>query len=322
MQWLKGSRFVPGPLYKATLLMAPVFFLAVKGRGVALGNRDLGCLFLNYVLFLSFAYAANDWADRLADAAAGKVRCVGRFAPWQAVLLLCGLAAANYAVASFMRAPTAYYSWLTLGLLLCIAYSIPPGRLKSRGFWGLISAPLLGKTIPLMMACAYAGQKGWWLPVLAAADLIKCGIDILFHQVVDFDADRMTGTRTVAVMYGSARAQRWLASLAAVGSAAAVCVTVLYATMVPEFRWVAAAGAAGFGPALTAARRWAAVHPSALTNLLPRHYVLLGAFCFMLAPLWFAGIASWRDSRYLPWAAVMLLLSAGQLRFYGNYRYR
>jgi 4-hydroxybenzoate polyprenyltransferase len=176
-----GLRIIRGPLYKSTLLLtAPLLCVLLLTPGSA-DAPTLYMFFLNMFLYLCFAYAVNDWADREADLAAGKRRTFSSLPASTARAIVVVLLLATLAVGYRHSRSWLYIGVLSTGLLLGVAYSARPFRFKGRGIWGVIIAPLLGKVIPVCLACIHYRRFGWYFLVVALAESVKNAIDILFH---------------------------------------------------------------------------------------------------------------------------------------------
>ena len=163
---------------------------------------------------------------------------------------------------------------------------------------------------------------GWYFLVIVLAEWVKNAIDILFHQIVDFENDKRCDIRTYPVLSGPEAAVRALRRLAAAGTLGALAMGAVLAWLVTEYRWI-------FGPALLLAvpaaavcrtrsrERWAG--PLALS--LPFPYLWFGGIVFLQSPLWLSGIAAWRSMSFLPIAVAIATITVCQTIFYLRYRY-
>jgi 4-hydroxybenzoate polyprenyltransferase len=168
---------------------------------VALG----GVLFSMFSLFC-FGYVVNDIFDVEQDRTAGRPNDMAQRASWQRAGL-CLL----FGVSGFMP-----WLWLDLGraaaillavnYLLPLAYSVPPLRLKERGFMGIACDAVMVHALPTLFAAAVArnlvpepAKASLRLAVVAAAWALFHGMrGIVIHQLQDRESDGRAGVRTLA----------------------------------------------------------------------------------------------------------------------------
>jgi 4-hydroxybenzoate polyprenyltransferase len=205
---------------------APV--LATAYATAALGRASLWPLLpLLLLLLLSLTVGAvyvsllNDWTDRADDAASQKANRLahksGAFVAGALGLCLgAGLAFGYY---FWQVSPAA--SLLYLGAWLAYSlYSLPPFRLKKRGFWGVLADAGGAHFFPqlltaLLLSYWSTGRaSGWWLLAVGGWAL-GCGIrNIMWHQLGDEAHDAEAGVATFVTLRGRAVAKRvaaWLA---------------------------------------------------------------------------------------------------------------
>lgn len=175
------------------------------------------CLWLFYVLGMaSFGYLLNDIADIRPDARAGKTNAAAGMKPvWRlpVLLLLLGMAALPW---FYYGADALLLALLTAHVLLFLLYSLPPVRLKDRGFWGAFADSLYAFVVPLSIS-AYAfffifGHTGALKPELLVsftAWAVLIGLrNITRHQQEDAEGDKRSGTRTWALRISPGRLKR------------------------------------------------------------------------------------------------------------------
>jgi 4-hydroxybenzoate polyprenyltransferase len=323
LETMDGLRVVRGHLFKSLLLLSPALFLSLLSGPQPAPVRGCWLFLANMFLFLLFAYAANDDADRACDLAAGKARTIARLSRTAAVWILAAAALVNLAAGFLASGRGLYLALLCAGLFCGFAYSEEPFRIKERGLLGVLFPAAFGKLIPILLACALYRRIGWWAAALLSGEYVKNTIDILFHQVMDLDDDRAAGVRTFAVRQGAGRAQALLRRLSWLGAPLALATAAAYSLHIPEFRWVLAGILGGAVPAALAARRvFRPSNPMALTERLPFLYLYFGYSVFMLGPFWLALIAALRDRSYAPLLVFVAAVMALQTWFYVGYRYR
>lgn len=183
--------------YYATALML--------GRPLTEGWSALLVFLLSLVPGAAYVSVVNDLTDLAADARAGKPnRMAGRSAGFRAAVLLSCLAAG------------AIFFWLWRDRALLIAlygaawiafalYSVPPVRLKVRGFGGVVADAAGAHLFPTLLAAALAfasagaRPSGVWTGAVALWALGYGLRSNLWHQLLDRRADRAAGLDTFAV---------------------------------------------------------------------------------------------------------------------------
>jgi hypothetical protein len=157
-----------------------------------------------------YASVINDLTDLEDDLAFGKPnRLAGRsplLGPTLIILTLGALAVISY-------------SWRHNGVLLSLyvavwlafsLYSLPPFRLKKRGFLGILSCASGEHLFPTLVAVMLAFREAQrpdnsvWLMIVGTWAFANGVRAILWHQLTDIDADHAVGARTFA-----ARHWRW-----------------------------------------------------------------------------------------------------------------
>jgi 4-hydroxybenzoate polyprenyltransferase len=249
--------------------------------------RECLLLFAMVTCWAQAAILVNDVVDARQDTAAGKVRWIARLPAWLGggivAVLVAGGAAAGWAGAAAPRPLVAY----GMAVLLALAYSLPPFRLKDRARAGVL-------TYSLSAGCAFALVPLSWFhaPWHAAVALLPAvvldkWVNLHFHQVVDHDADSATGARTYAVTVGRAAARATLA-VAAWLAASWLAGSIVYAIAVlpawrPAAGTLSAAGALAAG--LYAARsRGVGRQETSLVSELPAIYLGLTWAAFRVLP--------------------------------------
>ncbi|MEM9530226.1 MAG: chlorophyll synthase ChlG [Pseudomonadota bacterium] len=187
------------------------FGCGLVSAGVPLNDRwwlIIGGIALAGPLLCGTSQVVNDWFDRHVDAVNEPGRPIpsgrvpGRIGLYFAVIW----SVLSLAVAALLGA------WVlaaaTLGLALAWAYSAPPLRLKSNGWWGNAASGLCYEGLPWFTAAAVLlGALPPW-PIVAVAALYSAGA----HGIMtlnDFKAltgDRQLGVRSLPVLLGPKRA--------------------------------------------------------------------------------------------------------------------
>jgi 4-hydroxybenzoate polyprenyltransferase len=245
-------------------------------------------VFLAAVFWLSASILANNLGDCRDDRAAGKPRWVcglPRGAGAAVVVLLIG---AGFAVLYFSKSPAAAKGIYAGAVALGLAYSVRPFRFKERGAWGIF-------IYSLACACVYAILPLVWLKgnpaaffFLAPAVLLDKWVNLHFHQVVDYEADRARGVGTLAVELGMTRARRWLKGCAGVASLWLLLALVYSASFLPRILGYVFFGGSAIVLLLVvyiSLRRSFFLSLSIFRRELPLFYLALTYIVFRLLPL-------------------------------------
>jgi len=261
----------------------------------------------------------NDLTDREADLAAGKVRVMSLLPVGAGILIasaLFGLGMLNLILAG--GGPGALGAYLAAAVL-GVLYSVRPVRLKERGVLGPLTYSASAAIAYVVLPWQWT-DANWWLPAaLAPAVLLDKWVNLHFHQVVDHEADRSAGTRTLAATAGLERARLTLRRLAAASSLALLGVIALVAIRQPLWGLGMAAicAAVVLGVALyTRLSRRRSGDSSSLARELPWHYLGLTYAAFRVLPIMLlARLALLWPSTWLVVGIVasLVMLESGQL---------
>ncbi|NJN85662.1 MAG: UbiA family prenyltransferase [Leptolyngbyaceae cyanobacterium SL_7_1] len=193
-----------------TFKLAPVIGTAYASAAVL--NVSLISLWSTFLFLLisliigaSYACLINDLTDREADQMCGKTNyMVGRSNLSIAlILIICnglGLAVLGLLIHSPLVLGVYLGNWL-----LFTIYSVPPIRLKEKGFWGVLTIAAAETSVPqifaaLLISCA-ADQSLpiMWLVLVAIWSLMAGLRSIFWHQILDLENDRLADIKTFAV---------------------------------------------------------------------------------------------------------------------------
>ena len=172
--------------------------------------------------------AVNDWFDRHVDAINEPDRPIpsgripGRWALWIAIAwtLLSLVVAATLGPAVLAAG--------CVGLLLAWAYSAPPVRLKTNGWWGNAAVGLCYEGLPWFTAAAALSGGLPPGPVLALAALYSLGAHgiMTLNDFKSVEGDTQLGVRSLPVQLGVARAARLACIVMAMPQAVVVALLV------------------------------------------------------------------------------------------------
>jgi 1,4-dihydroxy-2-naphthoate octaprenyltransferase len=165
-----------------------------------------------------FSIQVNDLSDRREDLAAGKQRWIALL-PESLGILVCTLTILvgflTVVVASDSPSTLSAYGATTL---LALAYSARPVRFKERGILGPIAYSASATIVFVLVPWTWLSSNTLLLGFLCIAVVADKWIQLHFHQILDFEADRSSGTRTFVVGIGLENARLVLRGAAFVAS--------------------------------------------------------------------------------------------------------
>lgn len=197
--------------YKLSPMLA-IYYATLLRSGMSVAEAGWTGLLLLAGIGACAAYVSlsNDLADRRDDRIAGKPnRLEGKSTPAVALALAVPLALGAAVAWRWRSDPLALLafagSWISFTV-----YSFAPLRLKARGIWGIVADASGAHGFPALLAALLAfnaaGRAPDWLwCVCAAAWSGAFGLrGILWHQLLDAEADRRSVTATFVQRYGVA----------------------------------------------------------------------------------------------------------------------
>jgi 4-hydroxybenzoate polyprenyltransferase len=208
--------------YKAPLLICWPYMLLAFTK-----TPPIDAIFfisLSYCTLFGIAglgYLINDWADIKSDLKAGKSNKVGELKIGVRLLILTLLCVFSFL--PWLVLPMNEYSWALIGLeiILFLFYSLPPFRLKEKGFLGIITDTMYAYIVPSILASltfylivpetdfdllSYLLVLSIWLTMVGIRG-------ILFHQIQDHDNDKNAGVKTFVTRKGIPLAEQLVRSL-------------------------------------------------------------------------------------------------------------
>lgn len=206
--------------YKVPPLLAIAYYLiAINDPSSPLETLlTIGVFLVAVVGIAGFGHLVNDLFDMEQDQIVGKHNVMQRLTTVQRRLLFLLLLVVS--ALPWFYLPTDWLNLALVGLqlLLLIAYSLPPIRLKERGLWGVLADALYGHTVPILITFTTFSQLGnnmrpiaWLLPSLCLWSLCAGIRGILYHQALDVENDEKSGITTFATQHGDDKTG-WLLS--------------------------------------------------------------------------------------------------------------
>jgi chlorophyll synthase len=179
---------------------------------VSIGKIAIGTLMAGPLL-VGFSQVWNDWCDRDVDAINQPERLIpsGQATRGQVFAIIALLGISAMAVAWFLGPPVAVVAFV--GIVIALAYSAEPIRLKKNGWLGNLAIGLTYET------CAWIAGHLTFDPQLQSAGAgrslllaLLYGLGVVGTMIInDFKSvagDRKMGIRSIPAMYGESRAAR------------------------------------------------------------------------------------------------------------------
>lgn len=152
-------------------------------------------------LYFMCGFLINDYFDRAKDIEAGKVRAVQELP--QGVFIGIILAAILVIILCLWYLNNFFYTTIfSFSFFLGTLYSTPFIRFKEKGFLGIIINALTEKMLPVLALFVFFNHFGIDTVLFVITTFMLQTIEIMTHQIYDFEADQKTGTRTFAIDVG------------------------------------------------------------------------------------------------------------------------
>lgn len=199
--------------YKLPPILAVAYGTLLAARiAPAEAFGDLLALFGSAVLLSAAGYVANEASDVEPDLASGRGNRLAGLSPPRRWSLWLGLVIAGCLPWLIVGLSAPGVGLLAAIVLLPVAYSVRPLRLKERGLGGLVTDAAQAHAVPALFVMALLGRSiAWGVPLalaVAAWSFLVGMRGILIHQLWTLDADRASHTRTFVVERGVVPARR------------------------------------------------------------------------------------------------------------------
>jgi 4-hydroxybenzoate polyprenyltransferase len=204
--------------------------LTSRGWTVVEGVVALVLFLVSAIGVAAFGHVVNDLADIEADRAAGKPNRIGSLSTTAQTLLLGGCLLTGLLPWIALPRSVAALSLLGAEIVLLVAYSVPPIRLKTRAAAGALADALYAYSLPMALAVVVFttdDRAGWVAAAVGGLGLLVGVRGIVWHQVLDQDNDRASGLRTLVTRLGERRALAVVDLLAPVELAALGALTIV-----------------------------------------------------------------------------------------------
>ena len=241
-----------------TLKAVPLLAIAVAGAYRIPGNMDASAAIFNLIVFAiavfciaSFGYLLNDLGDTKNDARAGRSNAALEIGILPAVFILAVLMAGSITLLSFLPGRKITIALTLVEFALFLLYSIPPLRLKERGFLGLLTDSIYGHVVPSLTAWfslsnpqEYSRQEFLIVLPLLCLWQFPMGLrHIMEHQCNNIEIDRRAKESNFVTAHGVKYTIQiiatWLVPLEIVGM-------ILFLVILLPVSWLALLGLAAF----------------------------------------------------------------------------
>ncbi|MEA5581044.1 UbiA family prenyltransferase [Nodularia harveyana UHCC-0300] len=171
-------------------------------------------LLIALVLDATFASIINDICDAEEDHISGKTNYMFGRSPLFITSVLIATILPGLIVLVFLRHTPLILGIYVSNWLVFALYSIPPIRLKKRGFWGVLAIALGESFLPHLFAVLWIGNNAHkplpfiWLILIGVWSLAAGLRSILWHQLQDIENDLGAGVNTFAVSNSPLTLQR------------------------------------------------------------------------------------------------------------------
>ncbi len=197
-----------------------VFYAIIYAGQVSVGiiGKDLLLFIISIIGAAGFGYWLNDWTDLPSDSKVGKLNHTAGFTGSQKSAVLGTLLAMGWLPWLLLPATTGALIALALLHICFLLYSVPPFRLKEKGFWGVFCDIHYGHILPI--AITLATFIPLWVPdtpihwnisiLLLLLLYLKGFRNIVEHQISDRKNDRVNHINTFVIRIGPLKAARLL----------------------------------------------------------------------------------------------------------------
>jgi 4-hydroxybenzoate polyprenyltransferase len=181
-----------------------IYYAALANNQVGFGiyAESLGLMFISFHL-AAFGYMINSWFDRRADTIGGKRNLFAIMNRTKAISFLTAFAIAGIVLAaSWMQSRLDVLLFILISYLLALLYSMPPIRFKEHFILGILVSTLAQRTFPTLYITTYFGVLDEITIMLILINSIIGVRHIIMHQILDYDSDLLSNTKTLARLVG------------------------------------------------------------------------------------------------------------------------
>ncbi|MGD8539527.1 MAG: UbiA family prenyltransferase [Candidatus Aminicenantes bacterium] len=233
----------PRGILKMSQVWLPLCLILVSGSRINPQRQVHASLFLLLAVLCQglSAILINDLTDKEIDRRAGKERWITSFPPLAGTMIPVLLLALGFFALIQAGGDMPVFASFILPVLLGTFYSLKPIRFKDRGIWGIVDYSLSATILSVIVPWTLFRPAFLLLPLLFTVVFGDKLIQILFHQIADFDTDREENVKSFAVTIGRDKADRILRYVLKIAMVADVFLLfyILFGMQVhPLFRWL------------------------------------------------------------------------------------
>lgn len=202
----------PRGILKMSQFWLPLGLILLGGTGLT-PRAQLGGALLLLCAVLSKGLSSiliNDLTDREIDRRAGKERWITSLPLPAGILIPAVLLTSGFLALIKAGGGLLVLASFAATALLGILYSLRPVRFKERGVWGILAYSFSAAILNALVPWALFRPAFFLLPLLMGVMLAEKLVQILFHQINDFDSDREDEVMSFAVSAGRERAEQTL----------------------------------------------------------------------------------------------------------------
>jgi hypothetical protein len=202
----------PRGILKMSQVWLPLGLILLHGTGLDPRAQLHLSLYLLYAVVIKglSSILINDLTDREIDRRAGKERWITSLPPPAGMLIPVVLLASGFLVLARAGGDLLVLASFTATALLGILYSLKPVRFKERGVWGILAYSFSAAILNVLVPWTLFRPALVLLPLLFIIVLAEKLVQILFHQINDFDSDGAEKVKSFAVTAGRGRTERIL----------------------------------------------------------------------------------------------------------------
>ncbi len=179
-------------------LLALFYVLIVENLFVPL---DSLFLISSLGFYFMYGFLINDFFDTPYDIAAGKKRTIQQLPKITFIGIILGVVSISVLHLLYLSKPL-YIATYTVSYIFATLYSAPPIRFKNRALSGIIVNGLIEKMLPVLAIFAFFNHFGMDTLVFLAASFFIGIVDIVVHQIYDYESDLQNNIHTFVVNTG------------------------------------------------------------------------------------------------------------------------
>ncbi|KCZ70785.1 4-hydroxybenzoate polyprenyltransferase-like prenyltransferase [Candidatus Methanoperedens nitroreducens] len=151
--------------------------------------------------YFMYGFLINDFFDMSYDIAAGKKRTIQQLPKMKFIGIILGVVFIS-ALHLLYLGNSLYIAIYIVSYVLATLYSAPPIKFKGRAFSGIIVNGLIEKMLPVLAVFTFFNHFEIDTLVFLIASFSIGIVDIVVHQIYDYESDSQSDVRTFAVNTG------------------------------------------------------------------------------------------------------------------------